>query len=96
MAQCSLCKTDSSRISKELGVCLKCIREMPDNALPIAMQAHRRVRAVFGLPEESPKDPQGLPCNLCVNECRIPEDGMGYCGLRKNRRGRLTGVTPSK
>ena len=96
MAQCKLCKIDSSRISKELGVCLKCIREMPDNALPIAMQAHRRVRAVFGLPEESPKDPQGLPCNICVNECRIPEDGMGYCGLRKNGGGRLTGVSPEE
>ena len=24
---------------------------------------------------------EGLPCNLCVNECRIPEDRMGYCGF---------------
>lgn len=94
MAQCKLCKTDSNRISREIGVCLKCIREMPDDALPIAMQTHRRVRAVFGLPEEPPKDPQGLPCDFCVNECRIPEGGMGYCGLRKNRGGRLTGVSP--
>jgi pyruvate formate lyase activating enzyme len=28
-----------------------------------------------------------------VNECRIPEGAAGYCGLRKNVRGRLEGVT---
>ncbi len=69
---------------------------MPENALPIAMQAHRRSRAAFGLPEKPPKESRGLPCNLCVNECRIPEDKMGYCGLRKNKGGRLAGVSPEK
>jgi pyruvate formate lyase activating enzyme len=28
-----------------------------------------------------------------VNECRIPEEGLGYCGLRKNDGGELTGVS---
>jgi pyruvate formate lyase activating enzyme len=37
--------------------------------------------------------PQGLRCNLCVNECRIPEDGLGYCGLRRNETGKLVGVS---
>ncbi|MEW6002554.1 MAG: radical SAM protein [Nitrospirota bacterium] len=57
------------------------------------MDAHRRSRAIFGLPERPPKDPDGLPCNICVNECRIPENGMGYCGLRKNEGGTLKGVS---
>ena len=81
MAQCSLCNAISNHISKELGVCPKCIRETPENALPIAMHTHRRIRAAFGFPEKPPKDPRGLPCNICVNECRIPENGMGLSGV---------------
>ena len=96
MSQCKLCNTISKRISKELGVCLKCIREIPEKALSIAMETQRRSRAAFGLPETPPKDPQGFPCNICVNECRIPEDGMGYCGLRENKGGRLAGVSPKE
>ncbi len=96
MARCNLCNTTSDFISKEIGVCLKCIRERPDGALPIAMQAHAKSRAAFGLPERPLKDPQGLPCNICVNECRIPEGGMGYCGLRRNEGGKLIGVSPEE
>lgn len=93
MNQCKLCNTVSGFISKELGVCLKCVRERPDDALPIAMKANIRSRIAFGLPEKPPKDPDGLPCNICVNECRIPENAMGYCGLRKNEGRKLIGVT---
>jgi pyruvate formate lyase activating enzyme len=96
VAECKLCNIASNNISRELGVCLECIRERPKEALLIAMQAHARSRAAFGLPEEPPKDPHGIPCKICVNECSIPEDGMGYCGLRKNRKGRLTGVSPEE
>ncbi|MEW6214717.1 MAG: radical SAM protein [Nitrospirota bacterium] len=96
MARCKICNTTSSSISKELGVCLNCIRKTPEDALLSARQAQMRSRAAFGLPEKPPKDSQGLPCNICVNECRIPENGTGYCGLRKNEGGRLTGVTPEQ
>lgn len=58
-----------------------------------AMQAHRKSRAIFGLPEKPPKDLEGIHCSVCVNECMIPDNGTGYCGLRKNEGGRLTGVT---
>jgi len=96
MAQCNLCSTTSSFISEELGVCLKCIRERPEDALPLAMGAHTKSRVAFGLPEKPPKDPQGIPCNICVNECRIPENGIGYCGLRKNKGGKITGISSEK
>ncbi len=96
MGQCSLCSAMSKQISKELGVCLKCIREKPEDALPIAMHVHGKVRAAFGLPEKPPKAPQGRPCTICANECRIPEEGMGYCGLRKNTDGRLAGVSSNE
>jgi pyruvate formate lyase activating enzyme len=96
MAQCTICKNISKSISNELGVCLRCIREKSDDALPLAMQAHYKSRLAFGLPERPPKDVNGLACNICVNECRIPENGTGYCGLRNNRGGKLTGVSPEE
>jgi pyruvate formate lyase activating enzyme len=79
-----------------MGVCLACIRERADEALPLALGAHRRSRAAFGLPAEPPRDPEGLPCRVCVKECLIPDGGTGYCGLRKNAGGRLAGVSPSE
>jgi len=93
MAQCKICNAKSSSISGELNVCLKCIREKPKDALSITMEAHRRSRSAFGLPQTPPKEHGGLPCNLCVNECRIPKNGMGYCGLRRVEGERLVGVS---
>jgi len=91
MARCQLCRTTSAFISESLGVCGACIRERPREALEITARAHRESRAEFGLPPVPPDDPQGVRCNLCVNACRIGEDDIGYCGLRENRGGRLTG-----
>jgi len=96
MGQCRLCNAISESISIELKVCLPCIRKKPEDALSISMEAHRKSRAVFGLPEITPIGQQGLTCNTCVNECRISEHGTGYCGLRKNEGGKLTGVSPDE
>jgi len=93
MSECKVCNAVSMNISKEMGVCLKCIKERQEEALPVAMDAHRRSRVAFGLPVEAPKYAGGILCNLCVNECRIPEGGIGYCGLRSNKGGRLTGIS---
>ncbi len=93
MAECRLCRSVSADIAHELGVCLRCVRENPERAIPIAMEAHARSREAFGLPVVPPKDPRGIPCSLCVNACRIPENGFGYCGLRRNDGGRLVEVT---
>ena len=96
MAACRLCKKESKTISRELGVCLACIRGQPEDALTLAREAHRRSRQAFGLPEEPPKGPHGIPCTICANECKIPDQGKGYCGLRKNEGGRLVGASPEK
>ncbi|MDH4231572.1 MAG: radical SAM protein [Nitrospirota bacterium] len=96
MGRCGLCNTSSPHISRELGVCLNCIRNKPEDALPIAMQAHARSRKAFGLPESPPKDPHGARCGLCVNECSIPETGLGYCGLRTNSGGKIKGVSAAE
>jgi len=93
VARCGVCGDDSTLISGEMGVCLACIRKRPGEALPITLRAHRRSRAAFGLPETPPEDPDGLPCNVCANECLIPEGGTGYCGLRKNVGGKIVGAS---
>ena len=96
MATCQLCGIASADISKILGVCLICIRRQPQKALELAANAHRTSRAEFGLPQSPPDDPDGIRCNLCVNNCKIGENHTGYCGLRKNRDGRLSGTSSRK
>jgi len=96
MGTCRVCNAESSFIAREISVCLPCIRGNPKGALVTAREAHARSRTVFGLPERPPDDPEGVPCDLCVNECRIPENGTGYCGVRETRGGRIIGVSPSQ
>ena len=96
MARCHLCGINSPDISKALSVCLICIRRRPQKALEMAANAHRSSRVEFGLPPVPPDDPDGIRCNLCVNACKIGDGCMGYCGLRKNQDGRLTGVSTTK
>ena len=93
MAKCQLCGITSPGISKAMGVCLICIRQRPQEALEMATDAHRISRAEFGLPSAPPDDSDGILCNLCVNTCKIGKNRIGYCGLRKNQDGRLTGVS---
>ena len=96
MARCQLCKVTSPGISQALGVCLVCIRRRTREALGVAQEAHRTSRSKFGLPPAPPADPDGIRCNLCVNACKIGENRTGYCGLRKNQNGRLTGASRTK
>jgi pyruvate formate lyase activating enzyme len=96
MGTCALCEERSEHISKEMNVCLKCIRERPQEALQVALKGHARSRAAFKLPESPPQDPQGASCNICVNKCRIAENEIGYCGVRKNEEGKLIGVSPEQ
>jgi pyruvate formate lyase activating enzyme len=93
MTQCSLCGKSSTFISKVLHVCLDCIRNDPAETSPYIKEAQKASREPFGLPAEPPHDPNGVPCTLCVNECRITEGERGYCGLRKNVSGKLAGVS---
>jgi len=79
----------SNLISKVLGMCADCIRQRPDEALTYLRKAHRRVRFPYRLPPQPPKDPNGIHCNLCANECKIGEGEGGFCGLRRNVDGKL-------
>lgn len=75
-------------------MCVACIRRRPAEAMPLAQAAHARARADHGFPARPPRDPAGVACNFCVHECRIPEGETGYCGVRGNVGGTLTGATP--
>jgi len=93
MNACKICKKESNLIPEHIGVCLSCIREHPAKAIEIVSDTHRESRRAYGLPEFPPKVEKGVRCNLCVNECIIPDGEMGYCGLRSNVNGRLRGVS---
>jgi pyruvate formate lyase activating enzyme len=93
MGRCGICERSAREIAGELGVCRRCILDRPDQALPAAREAHRRIRACFGLPESAPNNPAGIHCRLCIHECRIPEGETGYCGLRRNEGGKFRDVT---
>lgn len=91
MAKCINCGKESKLISRALGVCLGCIRNDFKKVLNHIQRVHANSRKEFNLPTEPPNDPQGVQCNLCVNECRIPDGKRGYCGLRENRNRKLHG-----
>ncbi len=96
MGQRVCCQTRAGDISQTLGICLRCIRQHPAEAVRHAMKAHRQSRAKRGLPAESPKDPKGAPCKVCLHECRIRAQGVGYCGLRKNVAGEVKEITAER
>jgi pyruvate formate lyase activating enzyme len=66
--------------------------------LPAVAARHALSRRPFGLPESPPQAAAGVRpdgrasarCRFCVNECLIPEGGLGFCGLRSARDRRLT------
>jgi pyruvate formate lyase activating enzyme len=94
MGTCQNCNETSVTISDEIGFCADCIRADFDNIRPQLKKIHDHSREIYGLPEEPPQASEGIPCPLCVRECRIPEGRTGYCGVRKCENGKLTGGTP--
>jgi pyruvate formate lyase activating enzyme len=84
MTTCRICGISSRSVAEALSVCGSCIRDNPGKAMPIAMDAHRQSRAKFNLPESPPHDPSGVPCDLCVNQCRVSEGEIGFCGLKRH------------
>ncbi|KPL02184.1 MAG: pyruvate formate lyase-activating protein [candidate division Zixibacteria bacterium SM23_73_2] len=91
MAKCINCGKESGLISKTLGVCLDCVRKDFDAVLPHIKKVHSETRKRFELPYFPPETPDGAKCNFCFNQCQIGEEETGYCGLRKNKGGKLKG-----
>ena len=86
--RCLECGRESPLIAEILGVCADCIRNHSARVRPRLEEAHRNAREEFGLPPSVPRVEGGAACAVCANACRIPEGGLGYCGLRTNRGGR--------
>ena len=96
MGTCRICEQTSHLICGELGLCLGCIRRFPKKTAALAMAVHARLRRQWGLPGESPREPGGIRCNLCLHRCRMGQGQYGCCGLRKNEGDRILGVGASK
>ena len=77
------CPSCGSPASSSLVYCGKCIRERGE--FDVSVRERRRLS--LGLPKAPPTS--GVKCSNCSNECRIPEGGVGYCGIWRNERGRL-------
>jgi len=56
MGKCLICAERAATISGSLGVCLKCIREKPEQALTVMKGVHAKSRVAFGLPSEPPRN----------------------------------------
>lgn len=81
MARCVGCGTESRMVAAALGVCGRCLREDYGRFEQHIREVRSQSRPRFRLPTSPPQDPDGLPCDLCVNRCRIPAGGVRYCGL---------------
>ncbi|MEM2152104.1 MAG: radical SAM protein [Candidatus Bathyarchaeia archaeon] len=98
LGKCSVCGISSPLVSSNLGVCSKCIKEKPEEALKVVSRVREVSRRSFNLPSSVPKSPEGVKCGMCRNECAIPSGEKGFCGLSYNVEGSLTrlGGTPEK
>ncbi len=71
-------------LARILPYCSECIRQQFDKIYPEILKIHQQTRSAYLLPGEVPQDKDGIPCGLCVNNCRIGIGQSGYCGVRKN------------
>ena len=90
--RCENCGKESRTISSSLPLCPSCIKKHFNDVLPVIEEAHRRSREPFGLPPSPPREGERV-CRLCVNECRIPEGGVSYCGTRRVVNGSVKGAS---
>ena len=94
MGTCRYCDRSGKTISDVIGFCADCIRGHFSGLWPQIAEVHAKSRKAYGLPTQPPRGPGNIPCSLCVNECRIPEGGSGFCGLRHVRDAKLRGGRP--
>jgi len=93
MGRCIVCQTESDRISQRLGLCRSCILADTSAARRQAAEVHARSRQRFGLPAHPPRSEGGLSCRKCINACKIGAGQLGYCGVRSNHQGHISGGT---
>jgi len=84
-----VCSRHGQLLSKTLGFCVSCLRERPSEFRHQVEVVHAQSRAPFNLPSRPPKDPSGIRCTLCSNNCVIGQNQRGFCGLRTVQNGKL-------
>ncbi len=89
LESCSICHRTIPRVSAAFGICTICLKSKFSTVQSRIRKVHAITRTEFELPPEPPRDPEGIRCNLCSNECMIGEGEKGYCGLREVQNGRL-------
>jgi pyruvate formate lyase activating enzyme len=93
MGVCIYCGTSSPLVSETIGVCLACLRTGNEGMMDHIREVHQKSREPFDLPALPPKDPEGIACKLCANDCQIAEGSVGYCGIRSVTEGKIRGGT---
>ncbi len=86
---CQLCNGMTPPTSAAIGICADCLSTKYATVQSRLESVHSATRARFDLPANPPRDPHGIRCNLCSNECVIAEEEHGFCGLRKVKQNRL-------
>jgi len=86
---CKICGKKLPYVSGVLQICLDCIRKYPDKARSFSTSAHKKSRGQYDLPDSPPRGRNGVKCNNCVNNCSMGEREKGFCGLRKNHKGKI-------
>jgi pyruvate formate lyase activating enzyme len=94
MGACQHCDKESVIISRAIGFCLDCIRNNFNDIKSEISNIHKKSRRAYGLPEEPPKNTEGIPCTYCLRECHIREGDTGYCGVRSLKNRRIRGGRP--
>ena len=94
--ECSACGEEVEFLSRSLPVCVDCLRSGKEAIKPYIERARHHSREPFRLVHTPPRDPSGISCPICVNQCQISEGGWGYCGLRTQKEGTLQGVSSEK
>lgn len=96
MGRCFRCGRESKLISSPLDACADCIRDYFSTVKPHLEKIHARTREIFSLPPKPLQSENGILCHFCVNQCRIPPGGTGYCGTRRNVGDKLIGGGPKE
>lgn len=86
---CSSCFRTSENISDVIDFCADCIKKNNKKIEDRLASIHTAIRSQFNLPEKPLKDPVGITCTFCMNECSIGEGQTGFCGLKKVVEGKL-------
>jgi hypothetical protein len=71
--ECHLCGRAEELLSQTLPVCLDCFRLGKESLKPLIERAHHHALRPFHLVNTPPRNASGISCQICINQCQIPE-----------------------